>query len=174
VPRRCGVPAVHRCPPGRRRRRVVPLAGTARLRECCPTWGVIGRAGFPPPPTAECESAGGRDEPGLSMKFTWSMQTVRKNCVDSASASSLKAPRPSGSLRRGTSQLECSLLYSWTLRARPRATDQTAPLSSLSSIMAWDISRATRPLPSMNGCIHRRRWWAAAVEMMDYVLPALP
>ena len=27
--------------------------------------------------------------------------------------------------------------------------------------MACDISRATRPLPSMKGCIHSRRWWAS-------------
>jgi len=57
---------------------------------------------------------------------------------------------------------------------RARATDQTAPVSSVSSIMACDISRATLPLPSVNGCIHGRRWWAAAVAMMDSVLPIFP
>ena len=33
----------------------------------------------------------------------------------------------------------------------PRATDHTAPVSSVSSSVAWERSRTTRPLPSRNG-----------------------
>jgi hypothetical protein len=45
--------------------------------------------------------------------------------------------------------------------------------SSTPSITGCDISRVTRPLPSVKGCIHRSRWWAAALEMIDSVLPSL-
>ena len=33
----------------------------------------------------------------------------------------------------------------------------TPPVSSSRNRWAWDIRRATRPLPSRNGCIHSRR-----------------
>ena len=46
------------------------------------------------------------------MKVTWSMQMLRKKRVNSASASSLKLPRPSRSLRRGWSQAARCCLYS--------------------------------------------------------------
>jgi len=53
------------------------------------------------------------------MNSTWSMQTSKKNSVNAANASSLSAPRPSKSLRRGESQAARCLLYSATFRARP-------------------------------------------------------
>ena len=56
------------------------------------------------------------------------------------------------------SQFWSSALYRAALRARPRATDQTPPVSRRSSSIACDISRATRPFPSRNGCIHNKRW----------------
>jgi len=65
------------------------------------------------------------------MNATSSVQTVRKNRVNSASASSLSAPRPSNSLRRVVSQFASSVLYCWTLRARPRATGQTGRIEDV-------------------------------------------
>src|SRR5205807_4880532 len=67
------------------------------------------------------------------MKSTWSMQIFRKKRVNSTTASSLRLPRPSKSLRHVRSQFARSSLYLSTFRAKPRATDQIAPVSRVST-----------------------------------------
>src|SRR5262249_4823963 len=47
-----------------------------------------------------------------------------------------RCPRPSRSFRCSRSQLASFCLYSSTLRAKPRATDQIAPVSRVSSNVA--------------------------------------
>ena len=86
------------------------------------------------------------------MKSTWSMQVVEEEPREFRERLFAQIARgrrdrcgASGRSRRGG---PCRPA---TLRARPRAIDQTAPVSSASSSIACDISRATRPLPSRNG-----------------------
>jgi len=99
TPIRYGGPGARRCPRRRRRRCEAARRDTAPLPECCRFCGQ-----WPMPISSSAQSRmrmrrrSGCIRP--SMNATSSVQTVRKNRVNSASASSLSAPRPSNSLRR--------------------------------------------------------------------------
>ncbi len=92
----------------------------------------------------------------LSMKSTWSMQTVRKKRVNSVSASSLSAPRPSQSFRRLESQLASRVLYCWTLR-QPRPTRTPGRIPASLRMRASPLPRVARRIAPEPPPVVRRR-----------------